>query len=347
MSAMSAFTELSAGLCGALAGGAQRLRGTLAAPCLSILFFHRVAQRVDELLPSEPDAARFDALMRLVARAFRVMTLGEAIDHLAQGSLPQRALTITFDDGYADNARVALPILQRHRLRATFFVASGFIDGGRMWNDSVIECVRRCDAAEIDLAEFGPGLGSVALSGAAERRQAIAALLPRLKYLPPAQRDAAIDRLQRICGVAALPSGLMMRSAEVRALHAAGMEVGAHTQNHPILTSLAPAAAEDEIVRGRAELEAMTGARVDVFAYPNGQPGVDYDRTHVELVRRLGFRGAVTTAPGVARVGDDPYQLPRFTPWDRALPLWTARLLRNQHNRRCAVAGAAAATPAL
>ena len=334
---MSACSELSAGLCGALAGGAQRLRGTLAAPCLSIVFFHRVPQRSDELLPSEPDAARFDALMRLIARAFRVMTLGEAIDHLAQGSLPQRALTITFDDGYADNARVALPILQRHGLRATFFVASGFVDGGRMWNDTVIECIRRCDAATIDLAGFG--LGSVALGDAGQRRQAIAALLPRLKYLPPEQREAAIVRLQSACGVDRLPDDLMMRSTEVRALHAAGMEVGAHTQNHPILTSLTPAAAEDEIVRGRAELEAMTGACVDVFAYPNGQPGVDYDRTHVDIVRRLGFRGAVTTAPGVARAGDDPYQLPRFTPWDRALPLWAARLLRNQFNTRYAVAG--------
>jgi len=312
---------------------------TLASSRLSILIFHRVHAQADSIFPREPDAARFERLMRFVARSFRVITLGEAVTCLAQGKLPSRALVITFDDGYADNAEVALPILQRCGLRASFFVASGFLDGGRMWNDSVIECLRACRHPEVDLEPFG--LRRFSLAGAAERRLAIEALLPRIKYLGLAGRAEAISRLQDVCGVAVLPSDLMMRSAQVRELHRAGMEIGGHTVNHPILATLTPAEAEYEIAEGRWQLESIIGAPVDLFAYPNGKPGRDYDNSHVALLQKLGFRGAVSTAPGVGRAGDDLFQLPRFTPWDDSLATWATRLLLNQRNTRLELAASA------
>jgi hypothetical protein len=187
---------------------------------LSILIYHRVHARPDSIFPHEPDASSFDQRMRLVARSFNVLSLGEAVNHLAAGSLPPRALVITFDDGYADNAEVALPILRRHGLTATFFVATGFLDGGRMWNDSVIECVRATTKPALDLEAFG--LGRLSLTDAGDRRAAIEQLLPRIKYLTLAQREEAIVRLQAITGVAALPIDLMMRTDQVRKLHLAG-----------------------------------------------------------------------------------------------------------------------------
>ena len=122
--------------------GSLEIFGRICSARLSTLIFHRVNADPDPLFPCEPDAQRFESLMRFVAATYRVMTLGEAIDHLARATLPPRSLVITFDDGYADNAEVALPILQRLGLRATFFISTGFLDGGRMWNDSVIECLR-------------------------------------------------------------------------------------------------------------------------------------------------------------------------------------------------------------
>src|SRR5436305_15020348 len=80
---------------------------------LSIMIFHRVLPAPDPLRPSEPDAARFEAEMRNVARWFNVVALGRAVQGLKDGSLPARALAVTFDDGYADNHDVALPILRR------------------------------------------------------------------------------------------------------------------------------------------------------------------------------------------------------------------------------------------
>jgi hypothetical protein len=110
---------------------------------LSILILHRVLPAVDPLFPDEVDAARFDRMCRWLTQWFNVLPLDEAVHRLSSGTLPARALSITFDDGYADNHEVALPILQKHRLPATFYIATGFLDGGRMWNDTVIESVRR------------------------------------------------------------------------------------------------------------------------------------------------------------------------------------------------------------
>ena len=182
----------------------------------------------------------------------------------------------------------------------------------------------------MDLEAFG--LGRYALSSPALRRKAIDALLPRIKYLSLADRQQEIARLQTISGVARLPTDLMMRSQQVRDLHHAGMEIGAHTVNHPILAAIDAAEAEHEIQQGKQALEAILDSAVDVLAYPNGKPDRDYDSSHVAMARRLGFRGAVSTAPGAAHTGDDLFQLPRFTPWDTSMPRWALRLWLNQRS---------------
>jgi peptidoglycan/xylan/chitin deacetylase (PgdA/CDA1 family) len=292
---------------------------------LSVLIFHRVTPQVDPLFPGEPDARRFDALMAMVARSFRVLPLGQALSALEQGELPPRALAITFDDGYADNAEVALPILQRHGLVATFFVATGFLDGGRMFNDTVIETIRAVRSARLDLTDCGLGVWDT--NTPAERRAAVDALLPRVKYLGLAEREDVLARMMRAAGHPQLPDDLMMRSSQVAALHAAGMEIGGHTVRHPILRVLPDAEAEQEIRNGRQRLQDITGAAIDLFAYPNGRPGEDYDQRHVEMARRAGFSAAVSTTPGTVSAASDRFQLPRFTPWSADLRRWFAHLL--------------------
>jgi peptidoglycan/xylan/chitin deacetylase (PgdA/CDA1 family) len=307
-----------------VAGALGTAASLLAAQRLPILIFHRVLSQRDPLFPEEVDAERFDALMAVVARHFKVMTLGQAARARRHGVLPGNALVITFDDGYADNAEVALPILQKHGLCATFFVATHFLDGGRMWNDTVIESIRNCNRPELDLQPFG--LRSMELHSPASRRDAINALLPKLKYASLAQREDGLQLLAGIAGHPPLNDHLMMRSSQVLDLHRAGMEIGGHTVHHPILTELDEASAREEIVGGRQRLESITGAPVTVFAYPNGGPRKDYDARHVAIVREAGFEAAVSTATGVSEPGSDPHQLPRFTPWDRHLGRWLARV---------------------
>jgi len=293
---------------------------------LSTLIFHRVLPAPDAIFPEEMDAARFDAVCGWLARDFNVLPLDEAVVRLREGRLPARACCITFDDGYADNLHVAVPILQRHGLSATFFVATGFLDGGRMWNDTVIETLRACAPTGLDLRELGLGRHDTADAGA--RRCAIDAVIGAIKYLAPDERLARTRAIAAAAGVVP-PDDLMLTTRELRRLRGAGMLIGAHTVDHPILATLPAAQARVEIDAGRRTLEDALGERVGLFAYPNGKPHTDYLPEHVAMVRELGFDAAVSTAWGVSTAATDPYQLRRFTPWDRTRLRFEARLLRN------------------
>jgi peptidoglycan/xylan/chitin deacetylase (PgdA/CDA1 family) len=303
---------------------------------LSILIFHRVLPQADSLFPDEMDAARFDLLCGWLARSFCVLPLDKAAEQLFEGRLPARALSITFDDGYADNHGVALPILRRHGLCATFFVATGFLDGGRMWNDTLVESVRGCRLPSLEVGHIDQGpasseathLTTLPLSTVHERRLAIDRLIGVAKYLPKDDRVAFAEAVARVSG-AIISDDLMMRSEEVISLRRAGMTVGGHTVHHPILARLERLQARQEIERGKAALEDLLQEDVTLFAYPNGKPCRDFLPDHADLVREAGFGFAVTTAPGAARASSDRFQLPRFTPWDRSHWRFGLRMARN------------------
>jgi peptidoglycan/xylan/chitin deacetylase (PgdA/CDA1 family) len=292
---------------------------------IAILTYHRVLAQRDPLLPEEPDAKTFDWQVGVLARHFEPMTISQAMERLAAGDLPARAVCITFDDGYADNALVALPILQRWKVPATFFVATGFLNGGRMFNDTIIETVRRLPGETLDAAWLG--LSSLPLGSPTERRTAFETVIEALKYRSTAERMEMAERLAATLP-SALPTDLMMTSEQVRSLEVAGMAVGGHTRGHPILAKLEPGAAREEIESGRRDLEAILGGEVAVFAYPNGRPMRDYRPEHVAMVKNAGFRYAVSTLWGSVRKEADPYQLPRLAPLGqgpREFALRTAR----------------------
>ncbi|MYN40938.1 polysaccharide deacetylase family protein [Duganella sp. FT109W] len=279
----------------------------MSASRLSVLIYHRVLAAPDPLLPSLPDVQRFDRQMALLRRHFTVLPVSQAVRRLQDQTLPPRAACITFDDGYADNAEHALPVLQKYGLNATFFIASGYLDGGQMWNDDIIDYVRQ--------AGGGP--------------QTLDQLLMELKYLP-------FEHRQRTASALAPPRRrpLMLRSDQLRALHAAGMEIGAHTHRHPILAAVPDADARADIAQGKAMLEDIIQAPVTLFAYPNGKPGADYCQRHVHMVQKIGFDAAFSTVAGAAYEGSDLLQLPRFTPWE---PDRLRFLLRLLAQRRVAV----------
>ena len=301
---------------------------------LSILIFHRVVGRPDPLFPGEPDVRRFDQICSFLKAWCNILPLAEAVERLQASSLPARAACITFDDGYADNYTHALPVLDRHGLHATFFIATGFLDGGRMWNDTLIESVRTTEFETIDLSDLG--YGKIATQSIDDKRAALAMLIPALKHREPTSRDEAVAAIEARCGPATLPSDLMMTSTELCALHAAGMGIGAHTANHPILALCEQAAARVEISQSRDTLEALLGERIGLFAYPNGKAGADYTQVHVDMVRDLGFDAAVSTNAGASGRVNDAFQLCRFTPWDREAWRFGLRLARNLMHRPAA-----------
>ncbi len=294
---------------------------------LSVLVFHRVLPLPDVLVPEEMHAVQFDRVCGWLGAWFNVLPLDAAVDLLKAGMLPARAVCITFDDGYADNYTVALPILQRHGLTATFFIATGFVDSGQMWNDTLIEAVRSTERVSVDLRAMG--LGRHGLASLQERRDAIGSLLAQVKYAAVDERTAVAQRVATELGVSPAPDGLMMTSRQLTRLRKAGMQLGAHTVGHPILAKLDDAAAGKEIRDSKEFLERLLGESVRLFAYPNGKPQDDYTVNTTELVRRAGFDAAVSTAWGTSGIDSDLLQMRRFTPWDRSRWRFVARMHQN------------------
>jgi peptidoglycan/xylan/chitin deacetylase (PgdA/CDA1 family) len=315
-------TALSAGLLRFAGNAVARIRR--GEETLFVITYHRILAKPDPLLESEPDVATFRWQMEVLARCFNVLPLSQALKMLDAGRLPPRAVCVTFDDGYRSVHDLALPVLKEFGLSATVFVTSGFLDGGTMWNDRIITAVQSLKADQFDMSDFG--LGILPLRSMDDRKATAARLTEFAKYLPPGERSTLVEHLEALVGSPA--RGLMLTPEMVVNLDRSGVEIGAHTVTHPILTSLDGNSARAEIVGSKEYLEALLGKTVPLFAYPNGKVGVDYDASHINILRENGFAAAFTTAIGAITRNQDRFQLPRSRPWDRTPFLFGIRLLR-------------------
>ncbi|WP_421862694.1 polysaccharide deacetylase family protein [Motiliproteus sp.] len=293
---------------------------------LAILIYHQVLDQPDPIRPDVPDRAEFQWQMELIKRRFTPLGLAEAVQRLRQGTLPPGAVCVTFDDGYRDNLEVALPVLQQTGVPATVFVSTAFCQGENMWNDRVIDLV---DQMPFETTDFGlVDCGSLALETIEQKRQACGTLLGKLKYQQPEQRLQKIEALYRHFGLAeAAPK--MMSDNQVIELAEAGIEIGAHTVDHPILKVLSPEQQFQQMADSKAYLEQLIGRPVTGFAYPNGKPGVDYDQVTIDQLSRIGFDYAVSTAWGSNGPNQSHYELKRFTPWEKTPQGFQRRLCWN------------------
>ena len=317
-----AFRRLGQGF---LVGAAARLMPTHRPHRLAIMVFHRVRPVPDPFLSGDPDVKQFAAIMGLVRDRFSPLSLAEGLRGLEQGTLPQRAVCVTFDDGYADNLTVALPVLKQLGIPVTVFIASGYLDGRLMWNDRLAEAIRRLPGDKVDLNEYRFGVH--ALGEPRERAKLLRDLLGLLKYCPPEFRDVIADDLA--ARYAPHLRSPMLTRAQVRELRAQGAEIGGHTVTHPILARTAERDAYREIAENKEDLEGLLGERLRFFAYPNGKPMLDFGPRHAQMAKEIGYQAAVSTGQGVATAATDRFQLPRFTPWDRTPTRFGLRLLWN------------------
>jgi peptidoglycan/xylan/chitin deacetylase (PgdA/CDA1 family) len=292
---------------------------------LSVLIYHRVLPEHDYMRIDEPTIEEFGWQMQLISRYFRPLSIRKALEKLNSGTLPDRAICVTFDDGYADNALCALPVLEKWSVPATVFVSTGFLDGGIMWNDLVIESFRNQSPGNVDLTKYG--LGSFFLDSNESRYAGAQKVLGLIKHLEPELREEIVRFLS--VHLDKIPDELMLTSSQVFHLSRRGIEIGAHTHTHPILTSLQSGDARREIEVSKEKLESIVDRSIDYFAYPNGRPGQDYNPVHTSIVEDLGFEAGFTTSPGVSNSSTDRYQLPRFTPWDKSPEKFLTRLLWN------------------
>ena len=302
-----------------------------AAQRLLVLIYHRVLETPDPLAPREMTAQIFRWQMELLQRYANVLPMHDALRRLADGTLPRRAVCVTFDDGYADNERIALPILREFAIPATVFVTTGF--AGR-WSHVERHVDRGRPAAPRGNPRPQSGRGadrrgrwrSLARVGSCVRssnRSSISS--PRSVWRGRAgSRSIAAPSYLR---------DLMMSSEQLRRLHAAGIELGAHTVSHPILLKLTDGRGDAGTAAPAARGSRRSSARPSgILRIPMaGRVSTTMRRTSSwpgpAGSRRRSARGA---AP--ARRASDRWQLPRFTPWDRTPARWIARLVLELRN---------------
>jgi peptidoglycan/xylan/chitin deacetylase (PgdA/CDA1 family) len=296
-------------------------------PHLAILIYHQVLVQRDPLRPGVILKDEFARQMALLRKFFSPISLKEGVKRLAEGTLTPRCVCVTFDDGYSDNLTVAAPLLEEYGIPATVFVAPGFLDGGAMWNDRVIEAVGQATESQLDGELFG--LGVLPMETYERKQVTIRKLLAAIKHRPMKERDRLVNELEQILRPCREKS-LMMTTEQLRELCRFGIDVGAHTCNHPILSCEDDQTARAEIIESKALLERVLQKPVDLFAYPNGRRGTDYEFRHVEMAEGAGFFAAVSTDNGLNREANSVMQLHRFTPWDKHSLKFGLRLLSNE-----------------
>lgn len=278
---------------------------------LTTLFLHKVDSG-NESATSDLTADNFERLLDFLEEHMNVVPLHEAVAGLKSGSLPPRAVSLTFDDGYSDWTEVISPILRRRNMHATFFVTTEQLDGPDHWNERITNAVERLPPKHIILP-FGFG-GYSNLNEPGKRALLVEELHARFKYMSLADRKIAIEELERQAS-ASSNSYRRFDVASLRDLHSQGFGIGAHTIHHPILNECDQKEALNEIGGSREILQELLRSPVELFAYPNGKPTRDYSVEHVRMVEQCGYRAAFSTSGGVASNKSDFFQLPRFAPW--------------------------------
>jgi len=291
---------------------------------LSIITFHRVLTSEQRRLYPLPGLAvtpeELDAHLRFATRHFQCLPLASAVALWRSGRMGERPLlAVTFDDGQLDNHNNALPVLERHGVKASFFIPTQVLDDpSPLWHDAMAGLVARlsadtpssghtlpCAEADALLAELNGGPARERLSA----HTAIEAALEGSKLWRPAQRKDWIQRAQAL-----LPPARrhdwdgFMSVDQLKHLIARGHEIGSHSHSHPLLPQCTADELHAEIAGSRQRLENALDAPVSSFCYPNGS----HDAASVEQVRLAGYGAAVTTRWGSNERSQDPYRLLRF-----------------------------------
>jgi peptidoglycan/xylan/chitin deacetylase (PgdA/CDA1 family) len=274
-----------------------------------ILFYHRIAEGVDDPFTLCVTPARFAAHLEEITRYGELSTLAEL-------SLPSHRprIVVTFDDGYADNLINAVPIAEAKGVPITIFVTSGVLGShGGFWWDRLGSLLRVRPSAMTEITlPAGEGTVRVGL-GSLYRRKDLQSLRRHLLPLPVPEIHRVLDALSEQWGISTAPppDARPLTSSEFVKLSASDVvTIGDHTVDHARLRGLEAADQLQMLSSSKERLERLSGQSVAHFAYPFG--GNDaFDDHSVDAVRSAGFETACTTIPGNVSSQSDPFRLPR------------------------------------
>ncbi len=259
-----------------------------------VLMFHEFVLDSAQTLGQGCRIDDFEAILAGLQRQGRAfVTLDEAQRRLEAGDTRPFA-ALTFDDGYRSNMELALPVMERHGAPATIFVPTDMLNRSiNAWWLGLRELALHHDRLAIEpMGQIIESRTRAEKAAALEHMTAwVWADFARAALLPDVFAAHGLN-------MPGLVERLAMTPDEVKAIDRHPLvEIGAHTTTHRALALLSEPDAEADIAANKTHLEALLSREVRWFAYPYGAPSISGTR-EAEILRRLGFHGAVTTEPG-------------------------------------------------
>lgn len=302
----------------------------------AVLMYHSVmddpAQHVDSLGGIIHSRSEFSAQMELLARHYHPISLDEIVGKLKSGErLPTRSVVVTFDDGYSDNYEVAMPILNKIGIPATFYVTIDCVENRKLpWPSRLRFAFRRTTK----LTNWTDFHGKPwALSSPQAREKAFLFACDGCCQLSGTAQEQFVVQTENELE-ARVPNelgSLMMSYEQASDLVRNGHIVGSHTLTHPNMAQINEQDAQTELGESKRRLEAALQIPVPHFSYPCPALTPHWSEKTVSQTREIGYSSAVTTNGGVVRAGDDPLSLKRIRPTKTAAGL--------RWNLECAFAG--------
>lgn len=261
------------------------------------------------MTPSELEAALSD-----IGKTLRFVHMAEALSALSRGRrMREGAAVLTFDESYAATVELALPVLRKMQIPATFFVTTGHLGGTTTLWDSEVEAIVR------SLAPLPLSLSWVDRVLRTDTRGARAASVRRLLRLLASLDEERLERRleelrARVDGPIPIdPLDRMLTSAEIERISRDSLvSIGAHGHHHVAFASISGEVRARELEEPREILRRLCGsAFVDVVSYPFGRPPY-IDDDALAAARAAGYQAAFSAETGVARPGSHLFRLPRI-----------------------------------
>jgi peptidoglycan/xylan/chitin deacetylase (PgdA/CDA1 family) len=286
----------------------------------AVIYFHRVLTAPNPYFPDDPTVEELDLLLTILGECFRFASLQEIATRRCVTNNEKPMLGISFDDGYEDNYTHALPVLEKHGVKATFFVSSAGTREGILWQDKIIQCVEKVDGNPAYLNIGGDNYSGLSNLDIASN------LMRSMKRQKVAEREQTLDAWVCDIGLKGFDR-IMMTEKQIKTLADKGHHIGGHTHNHAILSAESIRFAKSEITENKEFLERVIQRPINLFCYPNGHPQLDINLdVHPQMLKEAGYIAAFTTLDGGIGMGDDPMLLPRFLPYRKNpyLRAWSA-----------------------
>ena len=281
-----------------------------------ILSYHSIVddpKLTSQILGISQSRAAFEEHMKTVAQQFSPVTVEDVAEFARTGQgLPARAVAVTFDDGFADNCTVALPILSRYGIPATFYVMVNAVSTGTLpWY-----CRLRFALSTTSKYEwkYPHGEKTYPLASPEQRKTALQAAWEIGAKMTGNVQQEFVGQIER--SLETEPGGsrqrYMMTWDQVRTLRKAGHTVGGHTLSHPNVAQVSLAEARSEIIGCKTRVEEELGERIDHFSYPHPALNPQWSAQTLEITREAGFKSAALTTCGPVHAGDEPLALKRI-----------------------------------